>query len=161
MKKIKLTQGKFAFVDDEDYQELSRHRWCSQVGQSTFYAVRRFWLKYEKKYEGELMHRRILGLKHADGKKVDHINGNGLDNRKQNLRICSQAENLCNSKVRRDNTSGYKGVSWHRNRRKWQAHIGVDGKLVYLGIFPDSRQAAAAYNRAALAYHGQFARLNS
>jgi hypothetical protein len=100
------------------------------------------------------------------GQEVDHINGNGLDNRKENLRVCTKSQNLGNQKKTKlyggvATSSKYKGVSWDKRVQKWVAKIGINGKRVYLGLFEDEEKAAEAYNKAALEYFGEFALLNA
>jgi hypothetical protein len=90
--------------------------------------------------------------------EVDHINHNGLDNRRINLRIATARQNKQNTKIQKSNTSGYKGVT--KDRTKWRAMIRISGKRVHLGMFDDKRDAAIAYNRAAIKYHGDFACIN-
>lgn len=151
-KPIALTQGKFAIVDDEDYDAVSKFKWrywsnkCTQTG----YAVR-------------TANRKNLSLQnfileHPSGMCVDHINGNGLDCRRENLRICTYRENLKNKKRNRDSHSPYKGV--RQECQKWSASIMSDGKIYRLGLFDTPEDAARAYNEAAKQYHGEFARLN-
>lgn len=96
----------------------------------------------------------------ANGQRVDHKDGNKLDLRKQNLRICTHAENNCNQGIRRTNTTGYKGVRHNKRYDSWSARIGTGGKYIYLGTHKTDKLAAQAYNTAALKYHGAFARLN-
>lgn len=99
-------------------------------------------------------------MKVVSGEVVDHINGDGLDNRKCNLRVCNRAQNGGNSKLRSNNKSGYRGVSRYKNTL-WQVHISAGGAAKrYLGVFKDIKEAAKAYNIAALEYFGEFARLN-
>jgi hypothetical protein len=157
MKKLKLSQGKFAVVDDEDYEELAKYKWRAQKGGYTFYAVRSSYLK-DGKHNVILMHRVILDA--PKGMFVDHINGDGLDNRRCNLRLCTHAENIRNSKTRRDNTSGYKGVYLLKHDRKWCACLSVNGVTRHLGRFTTPEAAARAYNEAAEKYYGRFARTN-
>jgi hypothetical protein len=95
------------------------------------------------------------------GLQVDHINGNTLDNRKFNLRICTAAENTKNTKLKSSNTSGYKGVAWHTGTNKWRAYIVLDNRQKHLGLFKTKEEAALSYNEAALKYHKSFARLNN
>jgi hypothetical protein len=158
MKKIPLTQGKFALVDDEDYEDLIQFKWYALCCRNTFYAARKIWV--DKKQIMELMHRRILDLKFGDGKYTDHVNHNELDNRQKNLRICTNRENLCNRPKQHNNTSGYKGVSWHKRNKKWQAYTYVDSRKKHLGLFKSKIKAAQVYNEAAIKYHGKFACLN-
>jgi hypothetical protein len=159
MKKITLTQGKFALVDDENYEDLIQFKWCAIRVRNTFYAERSVRVNGKKRIER--MHRRILGLKSGDGKRVDHINHDGLDNRNKNIRICTNRENQQNQTIKRsNNTSGYKGVHWHKQAKKWQAQIQVDSQYKYLGLFKSKVKAAQAYNDAAIKYFGEFANLN-
>ncbi len=106
------------------------------------------------------MHREILGLDHGDRRQVDHINGDGLDNRKENLRICDTSKNVINRSIGKINTSGYKGVNWRKKSKKWVARIGFNNKRIYLGDFNNKEDAARAYDTAALKYYGEFAKLN-
>lgn len=150
MKEIELSRGQMALVDDEDFDWLSQWKWSyAPVG----YAVRR--------YEGKiiLMHRLIMDA--PKGKRVDHINMNGIDNRRINLRICSHRENLLNRGKQRNNTTGYKGVSYCSRIDKWRASIRDDNaRDLHLGYFKTPEEAALAYNISALKYHGEFAHLN-
>lgn len=104
------------------------------------------------------MHRLITGA--GAGQQVDHINGNKLDNRRSNLRLCTQSENMRNRGATALNTSGFKGVHWSANDRKWRAGIKVEGKRIFLGLYLSKEEAAEAYNRAAESLHGLFASKN-
>ena len=104
------------------------------------------------------LHRLVIDAK--KGEYVDHINGDTLDNRRCNLRICTNSENLRNSKTRIDNTSGYKGVSYKKERKKYIAYININKKRIFLGYYNSKIDAAKAYNIGAKKYHGEFARLN-
>lgn len=153
MKRIPLTQGKFALVDDEDFEWLSQYKWhLSHYG----YAVCNEYLGGYRS-RGLRMHRLVMGAPHD--MVVDHINHDKLDNQKNNLRICKSRQNQYNMKRRKDNTSGFKGVRWHQN--KWNARIYVSGKETNLGSFDDKLEAAKAYNRAARKHYGDFALLNT
>jgi hypothetical protein len=156
-KEIPLTRGKIALVDDEDFEELNKYLWSAIRKRKIFYAIRTV-LKADGGHMNIEMHQQILEV--SDGLKVDHINGNGLDNRRCNLRPCTNSQNLCNRGRTRNNTSGYKGVSWDKRAHKWEASIGVDGKHKHLGRFDSREDAARAYNEAAKRLHGNFARLN-
>lgn len=149
MKSILLTKNYEAKVDDEDFVWLSKYRWHYDRG----YAARTI---HDKGIE--YMHRMIN--KTPKGLSTDHVNGDRLDNRKNNLRSCTQTLNNANSKLRRSNTSGYKGVVWHKKDTKWQAQLTKHNKLHYLGQFTDKIEAAKAYNRAAIQHFGEFAVLN-
>jgi hypothetical protein len=105
------------------------------------------------------INRLIMGA-NTYNKIVDHKNGNTLDNRKSNLRICTNAENTRNGSIGKHNTSGYKGVSWFYLNNKWRSTIVVNYKQISLGLFSKKEDAAKAYNKAAKKYHGEFAKLN-
>ena len=155
MKEIKLTQDKIALVDDDDFEYLNQFKWCANKLRHTFYAFRTL----EKKKIS--MHREIMKtqLENNIGKIIDHIDGNGLNNQKYNLRTCTIAENSRNRHFV-NNSSGYLGVSILKSRKKWYAQIKGNKKNIFLGSFKDKKDAAKAYNEAAIKYHGEFARLN-
>jgi hypothetical protein len=137
MKKIKLTQGKYALVDKEDYDWLSQYNWHAEKGHKNVWYARRL--------KSVRMHRVILKAK--PGEIVDHINMNGLDNRRKNLRIVSKSENNRNQSLRSDKkTSKYKGVSKVGNR--YQARIKTNGKESYLGLYKTELGARRAYLKA-------------
>jgi len=161
MKKIKLTQGQYAIVDDADYEELSKHKWCAKYSKCTnsFYAVRMSFVKKSKRLVIS-MAREILGLKYKDKRQADHQNHNTLDNRQDNLRICTAQQNHMNRKSLPNSSSRFKGVSWHKLAKKWSAQIFVNKKLRFLGYFDVEIFAALAYNVAARKYFGEFACLN-
>lgn len=152
-KEIQLSRGKVAIVDDEVYESLARHKWhCDSIG----YAARKVWKGF--KCETVRMHRALVDA--PDGMVVDHINGNKLDNRRSNLRVCTRAQNLMNRGKQRNNTSGFKGVSYHKQCSKWMAFIKLNKRFINLGLFDTPEAAALAYNEAAKKYHGEFAKLN-
>lgn len=101
---------------------------------------------------------RILNRELSRGEKIDHINGNGLDNRRDNIRLATHTQNMRNTKLRKNNKTGYKGVMWNTRRRKFQTYITVNSKLIYLGQFDLAEEAHKAYCDAAVKYHGEFAR---
>ena len=105
-----------------------------------------------------LMHREIIQT--PEGMHTDHIDGNKLNNRKLNLRICRNSQNRCNMRLHIDSTSGYKGVAWHKGTNKWQARIRVNDKTLWLGLFENAADAARVYDNAALRLHGEFAKTN-
>ena len=151
-RKIKLTQGKYALVDNTDFAKLSPYKWnCLKRGK-IFYAGNN---------KISYMHRFILELYSKDGLMVDHINGNGLDNRRKNLRIATKAENMRNRGVQSNNTSGYKGVHWMKSYKKWEAYIWLDKRKIELGYYTTREEAAAVYNIAAKRLHKNFAFLNN
>jgi hypothetical protein len=158
MKEIRLTKGKFALVSDRDYKQLSKFKWYAQTGgrKDILYAARRITVNGKS---GILyMHREIL--KPSLGLIVDHANRDTLDNRRSNIRTCTRSNNACNTRLHQHNTSGYRGVSWHSIVKKWDASIIAKGKKYFLGYFNIKEDAARAYNKAALKYHGRFAQLN-
>lgn len=155
MREIPLSQGLVALVDDEDYEELSALNWHLVRPNGRAYAQHDVWSGNARVHR-EYMHRFLL----PDAEEVDHINGNGLDNRRSNLRPATRAQNCANMRRSKANTSGYKGVSWHKGGRKWHAQIRGDAKREHLGLFTDPADAAKAYDNAARRLHGEFARLN-
>ena len=150
-KQIELTQGKFALVDDDDFDWLSKWKWHYD----TRYARRAGAWRLGKIF----MHREIARPGEA---VVDHINGNTLDNRKENLRVCEQAENIKNKKIQKNSTSGYKGVSIVKGKKKdkWTAMISISNQMTYLGTFCTPEDAARAYDNAAIENYGRFAKTN-
>lgn len=156
MKKIPLTQGKFAIVDDADFEWLSQYKWRIQNKRNGNYYARCS-MKLSGKWVTQTMHRLIMNAE--KGKDVDHINHNGLDNRRQNLRICTRKQNLQNIR-KRSKTSKFKGVSWSQSRHRWCASICVNQKRINLGRYKTEDEAAMAYDKAAKMYFGEFANLN-
>lgn len=155
-KEIELTLGKYALVDDEDYVKLLRCKWHCNLLNGKYYAGT--CIKIGGKWTIISMHRYIMKPKKVV--YVDHINGDSLDNRKENLRYCTKAENNMNRLKNLNNTSGYKGVIWNKLAKKWQSQIKYDNKLLYIGVYSNIIDAAKAYNEAAIKYHGEFANLN-
>ena len=157
MKQIPLSQGLFALVDDEDYDFLMQWKWTANKERKTFTAYRNQHTPKPRKFI--YMHRLIMGI--TDTLIfVDHIDGNGLNNQKSNLRACSNAQNLMNRPSNKNNTSGFKGVIFDSKNQKWIAQIMVNRKSIKLGRFSDKKDAAIAYNNAAKIYFGEFAHLN-
>lgn len=144
----------FAIVDAEDVDQISKRTWCVFV---TKYAGRRL-PKKNGKQQASLMHREILGAK--KGEEVDHKNGNGLDNRKENLRLCTRSQNNMNSTKRAGTSSKFKGVYFNKARSKWAAEIEIGGMGKSLGLFINEIDAAHAYNLAAKKHFREFAKLN-
>ncbi len=155
MREIPLTRGQVALVDDADYEWLSGWKWYANRKRDRWYAVRN-----TASHRFIRMHRAILGLDFGDPRQVDHINNDGLDNRRFNLRITNPHGNNGNVGLRRDNTSGFRGVSWDKTRGRWMACLRMGGHIMHLGRFDTPEAAARAWNEAALAYWGSMARLN-
>jgi hypothetical protein len=154
-KEIPLTKGKIAIVDDDDYELLAHWKWYYSQNSNGRggYAARR-----DSARQMIRMHRLILNA--PEGIEVDHVNGNPLDNRRDNLRLCSRAENCRNiAKCHRQTTSCFRGV-YRTLRGQWAAMTGVNGKRVWIGRFDSEEEAARAYDRAILVLHGSFARVN-
>lgn len=151
MKFIELTQGQRAIVDDKTYDALSSFKWYAAKRGYTFYAQRVF--------GGRILHMHRLIMNPEKENEVDHINGNGLDNRRENLRVVARSQNQWNRGRQKNNKSGYKGVGCFP-KGSWTARIKAHGKTMYLGRFLDKKDAARAYNNAAIKYHGKFAKLN-
>ena len=146
--------GKLALVDDEDYEYLSRCKWTTMKAPGTFYAYRK-----DSNRKSILMHREII--KPPCGMQTDHKDRNGLNNQRNNLRICTQVQNNGNTKhLCRRNTSGFRGVFYFEERHKWVARISIKNKPRHLGIFTDKEAAARVYDNAARAHFGEFASLN-
>ena len=162
MKAIPLTQGKEALVDDCDYEYLMQWKWQfhQEGNRRTGYAARRETIG--EKCNRVYMHRLVVARSGAmaDGKQVDHVDGDGLNNCRSNLRPSTTSQNHANRRVNRNNTSGFKGVSWNRQAGKFEAHITVLRRKAHLKYFDDPRDAARAYNDAVLKHFGEFACLN-
>lgn len=152
-KLIPLTKGQFAIVDDEDYDWLVRWKWQCRASE-----------KGRRLYAGRtskaiLMHRVIMNAPREF--VIDHIDGNGLNNQRHNLRVCTYRQNQQNQRIQQTSkTSCYKGVSWSKETNKWSVAIRVDGRLTRLGYFIFEPDAGRAYDVAALQHFGEFARLN-
>ncbi len=156
MKTIPLTQGKVAIVDDEDYEWLNQRKWYAKKGVSTWYAMRN---EYSKNgHKSIRMHQQILTPE--IGMEVDHIDHNGLNNQRNNIRIATNAENRHNQKLQKRTISGFKGVTWHVGDSKWRARITIDKQEKFLGNFNSQTNAAIAYDNAAKRLFGEFACLN-
>lgn len=149
---VPLTQGYFAIVDIDDHDLVSRYKWRIRKCRGHLYATTS--VGSAQGVTDIYMHRLLLGTK--AGESVDHVDGDGLNNSRANIRICTQSQNLANRALSPRNTSGYRGVSRGRRVGKWRARIG-DWQV---GEFDNPEDAARAYDAAAAAQFGQFARLN-
>ncbi len=150
---IALTCGTYAIIDTDILSTLNLYRW--------FLVACKTGTRYARRYENGqtiYMHREIMNA--PAGMEIDHINGNGLDNRSENLRVCTKAQNQQNSKKRKGKSSVFKGVSWEMDRRKWRATIVVNKQRICIGRFISEIEAAKAYDVEALCYFGEFARIN-
>jgi hypothetical protein len=155
-KQIPLTRNKIAIVDDADYEWLNRWKWCCLANG---YVMRR---ETTESHPGGsrsryvYMHRQIMDA--PEGHYVDHINHDTCDNRRENLRVATPTESMRNTRALRGGTSPFKGVGLAR--RRWVARIQIEGEQIGLGRFLTQREAAAAYNEAAILHFGEFACLN-
>jgi len=160
MKQIKLTHGQVALVDDADYNWLNQWKWCAYRDRSgNFYVVRSSSRKEGKRHP-IYMARQILGLAFGDKRQGDHKDHNTLDNRRDNIRICTQQQNAMNQKSPVTKTSRFKGVSWKKQAKKWITQICIADKRTHLGYFIDEEMAAMAYDMVARKVFGKFAYLN-
>ena len=158
MKEIPLTKGKVALVDDGDFEYLSQWKWAANKNRNTFYAYRYGFDKIKNKKTGIIMHREILGF--PENLEVDHINNNGLDNRKENLRTCSRLQNSQNT-IKRDNCKSiFKGVEYHKKTNKFRATVCSRGNKHRSKWFKTELEAASAYDELAKKFFGEFAHLN-
>ena len=159
-RRIPLTQGKHAIVDPADYHHLAAFKWrlCRTKGKNVLYAERSIRLPTGR-YSRILMHRQLIKDKLPANLVIDHINGDGLDNRRANLRLATVAQNAWNSK-KRNPRSGYKGVCYAKDKRLWRAAIVCNRKRIHLGYFKSKSAAAHAYDAAAIKYHKDFAVTN-
>jgi hypothetical protein len=159
VKQIQLTKGKFALVDDEDFEFLSKWRWYyGAVGKNgKGYAIRKSVYSDGIRHT-YFMHRLIL-LSRWD-EYSDHINRNELDNRRCNLRVATLSQNQHNQSLHKNNTSGYKGLVWIERIKRWQVYLSFNRERIYLGAYICKEDAARAYDKAATKYYGAFATLN-
>jgi hypothetical protein len=159
MKEIPLTQGKVALVDDEDFDRVMPYKWHTLTKGNCHYAIRGLW--YDGKCHTVYMHRLILDGAATD-MDIDHIDGDGLNNTRNNLRVVTHQENMMN-RHKRVGSSKYKGVHFDnssRNKKVWRAQIRYNGKLANLGRFYTEEEAAHCYDKAACELFGEYANTN-
>ena len=155
MKEMLLSKGELCLVSDEDYDWICHLKWYRGT---CGYAVVYIYCPKTKKQHGLFMHRVILRLK--SNESCDHINGNRLDNRRENLRIATQAENVRNASAQKGSTSKFKGVYWNKRRKKWHSQVRIGSTRFHLGFYKEEEEAGRAYDKKASELFGEFARLN-
>jgi hypothetical protein len=156
MKLISLTKGKFTMVDDEDFDKLSKYKWMATTQRKTSYAGRDLSLGGGK---SKRIYMHSILAKTPKGFVTDHIDGNSLNNQKKNLRVCTNAENLRNSGKPITNSSGFKGVSFHKQTGKYRARITLNRKEIYLGEYKSKEVAHEIVKKEIVFYHKEFAHL--
>lgn len=148
--------GKFVvYYDEADHELVNRHIWGVRCQNGKVYARTNDYKKGVSNYID--MHRLMLGFPKSG---IDHIDGNGLNNTRNNLRVSTQAQNTRNQRIKKTNTSGYKGVSFCKKKKKYSCHITLNYKHIFGGYFKNPIEAAKKYNFLAIKYHGEFAKLN-
>ena len=152
---IPLSNGQFATIDAVDVPLVEGYNWTAAVRKHTTHVFRGSTV--EGKHRWVWLHRVIA--KTPDGMFTDHTNGDGLDNRRCNLRLATKAQNNRNQRMTERNTSGIKGVSWHKKDKRWRACIHVHDRYIHLGHFKTIDEAQRAYEKASAELHGEFGRL--
>ncbi len=160
MELIPLNHNQFAIVDSKDFEGLSQYKWrADKYGNTGFRVLRTDYEGWKKGKQATIfMHRQIMNP--PANMQIDHINHNALDNRRCNLRVCTQSQNMANGKMRSKKTSRYRGVHFDKLRKKWQAQIRSNGQNKGLGYFINEAEAAMAYDNEAWQSFGEFATLN-
>lgn len=154
MAEIRLVCGAVALVDDDQVDRMGAEGWRRRLVCRRWYAIGRL----HQVGDFTFMHRAIMDAGH--GQQVDHINGDGLDNRRKNLRFCTNSQNQQNRRFITSST-GFKGVTFNKGVGRYQAQIKINGRGIYLGIFPSAEEAAAVYDAAAIQHFGEFAATNA
>lgn len=153
-KMIPLTQGQVALVSDDKFEYINQWKWCARKDNKNgkWYAIRKGFGKTI------LMHRVVINA--GEGVLVDHRDGNGINNQSENLRTCTSSQNQANRGRQANNTSGFCGVVWNKELKKWRAYITVSKRQIHLKYHSDIEDAAKAHDKAAKEYFGEFAVLN-
>ncbi len=161
MRKIELTQGQFAVIDDDDYDRISSHKWYAKKNnvkcKVVYYAATNITILGKR--TTIRMHQFILGSS-PNGKEIDHADGNTLNNQKHNLRFCTRTQNLYNAIGSPYSATKHKGITFNNKSNMYRVRISINGKSTHIGCFKKIEDAICVYNNAALKYHGEFARLN-
>jgi len=152
MKEIELNHGYITLIDDEDYELISSWKWFANDSRGIIYA------RGYKNGKRIMMHRLIMST--PEGMDTDHINHNSLDNRKENLRICTHSQNNQNMKKPKGNKSGYKGVFWNKKNKNWRSTITCNGKQIEVGSFDNAIDAAKAYDKKSRELSKEFSSTN-
>ncbi len=153
---IRLTRGKVTTVDASDYESLMKFKWYARRDGGKWYAARG--QRMNGKSTTVYMHRTLM--RPTAGMQVDHRDGDGLNNTRLNIRLATSSQNHCNQRLSRRNTSGYKGIWWHKRDRLWAATIRVARKRIHLGYFKEKDNAYKAYCEASKKYHGEYGRVS-
>ncbi|MBN2020720.1 MAG: hypothetical protein JW749_10915 [Sedimentisphaerales bacterium] len=156
-RRIYIDDGKYAIVDEQDYYTYCKYKWILSGYGNNWYAVGSMKID-SKRTKLVALHRLIMNA--PKGILVDHQNGNGLDNLRVNLRLATYSQNNINRPKKANTSSKYRGVCFEKSCQEWGVFIRVNGKQKRIGRFKNEIEAARAYDRAALKYHGEFARLN-
>lgn len=151
---VPLTQGYEAVIDPADVAQVASFNWCALIKPRAVYAVRID--RSGPKQRTVRMHRAIMDA--PDGLEVDHRDGDGLNNRRGNLRLATKSQNQCNARSRKNSSSNLKGVTWHKASGRWQSRIKLGAKERYLGLYDTPDAAHAAYAQASTELHGEFGR---
>lgn len=145
---IELTKNQFTVVDSRTKKEILKHKYCASISGGKYYAVT--YIDSKQVY----LHRLLTDA--PQGSVVDHINGNTLDNRKRNLRLCLHKENVRNQRLHPDKLQKYRGVDYMKSKEKYRARITVDGKEIHLGLFDTDVEASSAYKKASKKLFGKY-----